>query len=719
MRLRSKNTTLIQYILVSHGSPLISPNLPPDSLNNHVINFIKVCPSDLLQLNDSIPFFESCLRELWYTPYDFQIFNVNDYKIVEELIKESPQLQLIFLDGQSIKHLELHKLLKGREARYFHFYNQKSEDFELINVFNPTHFISTVVQEQEQILKFLEIENIQLNPSVQIEYKNFNERHYFVPTRTNFSTINKIIGNFGSSSHELSEKEILQKSQGESKKAHSEPNAFTRQNLLIDQVKKIDFYRRVSYVEGIIKPGGAIDPILSSLILILPFSNPDLSEIFVDKEITNLMQVEQSKNYVNSVSTAVDEQMFLSSVKIVANRTAYLDKVAFLHSSFDFGPVIRLPAKGKSVYRNLSFFRTQAFVTNAQPKARKKLKKSILNFGKLYSESTLSPKLDELIKKRNGQIVAISDIPVEWLLVDGIPLGFSHDVCRLPETSLHGLMSLFMHSKTFEYFIPNDILNKTLVILGADDKAFLPLQEMAIDLSKELGFNVVRCRDNSAVKNAINKYRPDFLIFDCHGGYDNKSKTTHLHIGNDILDGHTIIKDGISAPLVFLSACGTAPTYGTINTVANAFFEAGALSVTTTYIPIMINTASTLYLRILNNLSYAATKPIHKNWLNFISHMIRSSSISEAHATALLQGKGDKSQMFFDANVNALNDSLVFEKRRDLYKELDSRINSLTNENKKYFDEVVPEYLAYSNLGRSDLIYFESWKESFQKNNVF
>jgi hypothetical protein len=100
-------------------------------------------------------------------------------------------------------------------------------------------------------------------------------------------------------------------------------------------------------------------------------------------------------------------------------------------------------------------------------------------------------------------------------------------------------------------------------------------------------------------------------------------------LGNEILTADTIVKHVIHAPLVFLSACNTAPTYGTINSIANAFFETGSLTVTTTYLPINVNSGSVLYLRLLNNLQMVARDGIHQNWLAFLSHLIRTSIISD------------------------------------------------------------------------------------------
>ena len=71
-----------------------------------------------------------------------------------------------------------------------------------------------------------------------------------------------------------------------------------------------------------------------------------------------------------------------------------------------------------------------------------------------------------------------------------------------------------------------------------------------------------------------------------------------------------------------------------------------------------------------------------------------------------------------DAIIFALTDSLIFSKRRELYKNLDNRISKLIHTESTFYSDAIPEYLLYSNLGRGDLILFDTWKESFLKNNV-
>jgi len=722
MKLRTKNNTTIQYILVADGSPIISPILPPDAFKNNVIDFLKNSPKDILQLIDSLDYFEAYMRHLWNYGIDFHVFNIQDYELLKEHIDSSKQVQFFFLNGSLESHIALYNKLQDNnlKIRFYHFYNLP-EKFTLKSDFlvkTPGEFIKLLIEKQNNILEYLNLKDVEIHPSVSLEYKNFNKFLYFIPTRLNYFLINNIIGNFSISETSESDEEIIAKHSIESTKANKNKHSFERQNLFIEQIKKIDFYRNICYKEEILKPVNAIEPYLSPLIFVLPFHNPDLKDIYKEKRIIQLLQIEQTENYIHEIETSAHHGLVAAGMEIQRDRIRYLDDISFLHSTFTFSPVIRFPTKGKSIYRELSFFSTKTFPNFSIAKNRRKIKKTIFNFGKSLREKILSPELEKLIKKRNGQIIAITDLPIEWLFVDDIPFSFTHDICRLPETSLHGLMSFFTNNQMFEYSIPTNIIKKTLVILGAHEEPFKKWHPQVYNLSQRDGFKIAECKSLEEVRQAIDKEKPELLIFDCHGGYDEETQSTYLNIGNYRLDGHYIVENNLSAPIVFLSACGTAPTYGTMNPIANAFFEAGAISVTSTFLPISVDSGSILYLRVLNKLSYAANHTIHKNWLEFIGHLIRTSSINDAFLLALSKKREIESADFFTSNVHALTESLIFSKRRNLYETMDKKISSLTNSDRAYYSEVVPEYLLYTNLGRGDLILFDKWKEEFIKKNV-
>ncbi|MDB5228172.1 MAG: hypothetical protein JWN78_2365 [Bacteroidota bacterium] len=709
---RKKSISEIEYILVTKRPKLMTPVLPSPSFNNEVFSFIKYCPIDLLQLVNSVQYYEISYLTNINNPHDFGIIYSDNF--IEFFIEHFNQLKIrvFFIDSILSNPEEIITFLKTHHSP-LHFYklinNDKKIDIEN-QIKNAFDFLQNIFLKSSEILEALKHPEFSLSLSVNVNFKPLVSFNYFKPTRNNFFVINSIIGNFY---YKPIESEVEMKNF--SKRAELNKNSFERQELYSQQIKNLDSLLTFGINEGVLPLVSSIQPIYSPLILVAPFNNPDFDK-FISlpqkeaKDITSFLQAEQTENYI-SIGKDDENNQGLMGVAFGKTIIEYLDNISFLHASFTFSPTVRLPIMGKSIYRELSFFRTNAFAHLNNHNNRKNLQKTILKFSKIYKEKCLSVKMEKLISKRNSQIVLISDLPLEWLTIEDVPLTFTHDICRLPTTFYNGLMSVFALNNLFKYVIPSDILNKTLVIFGTNELSFRFTQDMCVELSVELGFTTVRCNSIQDVRIAIEKYRPEFLIFDCHGTYDESLNSTILWIGNEKLTPEIIVNNHINAPIIFLSSCGTAPTYGTINTIANAFFETGSFSVTTTYLPVEIYSSSVLYLRLLNKLAVASEKGFHKNWLEFVSHIIRSSYIMDK----FIFNKNAKvnEEMIVKKNAEVLTDSLVFDKRRNVFKNIDTIIADFYKDVVHRKKDIIPEYLFYSNLGRSDLIFFQSWLDKF------
>ena len=79
-------------------------------------------------------------------------------------------------------------------------------------------------------------------------------------------------------------------------------------------------------------------------------------------------------------------------------------------------------------------------------------------------EGSLSQDAQKMLKECTKQIVAITDLPIEWLPLDGIPLGFTHDICRIAEFPLEGNLMHYVVNEVQKYRVPKDILKHTLVV---------------------------------------------------------------------------------------------------------------------------------------------------------------------------------------------------------------------------------------------------------------
>lgn len=544
----------------------------------------------------------------------------------------------------------------------------------------------------------------------------------FTPSRVNTQVINAIQGNWGFR-YDYSREDILKMRAASSGNALSDREGTTRQCILIEQIKKIRLLEdlQAQHLDGIKLTE---EQYRAPLLLAAPYTSVDMRKPFDNKKgmtseeikraklIEKVFDVDYTKSYTikrlrGELPSTEDFLAFMQTQsRIVSGRMEFFDNVALLHSSFRFSPYFRMPILGKNINAELSFVGIEKLDAVTQSKARNQgIRETMEKVGEKIVSTALCQESVDFIKEDCAQIVAMSDLPIEWMMIDGVPLGFSHDVCRLPETPVQNLLSQYVESKFTPFAIPKDVMKHTLVVYGNDEKAFVAMQEAVEGLRKNLGFQTRRCLSKAAFFEAVKEVDPLLLIIDTHGGVDIKTHQSYLMMGDDVLTGDDVIGNGIHPRIVFLSACNTFTAYNTVGTIAGAFFEAGAMAVTTSYMPLELIPATTLYCRLLNNFSIAAKKSIHRNWLSFMSHLLRTSYIHSPMQYHSEMMNPELSKALVDLSTGSMD----FHKRREIYKNLNS--NSFTKGMGANYDYIIPHYLMYSTIGRADLIRFQSFME--------
>ena len=550
---------------------------------------------------------------------------------------------------------------------------------------------------------------------------------YFKPANITFFTLASALGNWGLGSYINShkEKDILKE---KAQEALADMYGWKRQEKAVDILSQLyglclDAFRTASG-----KTTGFPDQNYPPIVIAAPYTTKDVRDLFKMmaksekplQSIDKVVEIEQTPNYcydVKAENVGNDLQKIDSFIRpFHVSRLDFLDIVANLHCSFRFSPYLRLPLICKSLNTELSFVSAKNNVQLAYSKDRMAYNKAIHKVGETMAQKLLAPKTAKMLEKIPAQIVAMTDLPIEWMEVNGVPLGFTHDVCRMPETPSSGMLTHYGIARFSNiYRIPEDILSKTLVVYGCREDAFKKWQDKADVCAQALGAKTVVCQSLDEFEKAVKQHKPDLLVIDTHGGTDLRNHQSYIYMGNDKVYPKDISTRGISARLVFISACNTAPCYNDVNTVANAFLEVGASVVTSSYLPLDVVESSTLYIRILNQLNQAAQQDIHRNWLAFISHILRTSFIM----TPLMENAQKENLEPMDpkltGKVNTL--SMYFEKRAELYRKLKTGEEV---EGLKYdFSKVVPYYLMYTTTGRADLIMFESSmkkrKEEYEK----
>lgn len=547
----------------------------------------------------------------------------------------------------------------------------------------------------------------------------------FNPTVINTLTSHSMLGDWNYKMTEYSDEDRAR----DSMEACHHSDSFDRQDKMVGQiVKMIAVENQALY--PIHKTHLTLDQINAPLIITIPFTHKDMRDYLKGIHVPGYDKVEKSLRYVLSQPTnknytvdfrieedAADvtfESLSAAYYTVYFHRGRFLDIVGQLHASYKFSPYLRLPFQGVEINRELSFVAPSFSERLCKAKDKESLEKIMKQVGAKIVEGSLSQDAQKMLKECTKQIVAITDLPIEWLPLDGIPLGFTHDICRIAEFPLEGNLMHYVVNEVQKYRVPKDILKHTLVVYGARDEAFVYYQNKCDNLAKSHGFVTKYCSNKQQFFDVVDEMKPLLLVIDTHGNYDNVLHQSYLLMGDDKIYPQDIIDHHVAVPIVFLSACNTAPTYNMSNTLANGFVQSGSLAVTSSYLPLDVSESSSVYLRLLKQLSVASQQCIHKNWLAFVSHILRTSYIHQAFYDYYKKTK----KSIEDVAINGLNTqyltrSMIFDCRRKVYEELHAGLDvegiHVETSHK------IPHYLMYTTLGRADLIDFESYHEDLKE----
>lgn len=718
--------SVIQYNFITDTTSYTN-----DDFYTTALKLLQALPSDLLQLQNSINHYNFTFRykavkayELFTFPSFFfnsdikqTILNFREYSSSVNISKIN-----VFIIDSSVKgHEKIAEFLNALEIAYFTIvpatdeyakdYNSSyffSNGFELINLFNRdiskiNNLIIEYYKEQGENIQLYG--DLPINPNRTFLYSNTPPGSLL--SHNNYFILNQVIGNVWIEREGSLEKIIT--------------NVSERSQEIIDQCTKIDNISMIMYNDVGIKPTDPFHPLLPTLILIAPYHFPKREKIFgkptsKEKRWLSILKAEQNLNYEHVFEEEEIKRIYGAELNFLMRQTSlrlrYLDSVGYLHARFTYSPVIRLPQIGKSINRELSHL--EQFSINKTTTIS-----NIKKFGNKLRDLLFTASLLEYLKDRDGQVFTISDLPMEWLFLEDYPLCFTHDVCRIPEFNLNGLVNSTIHLQRYFYEIPRDIINKTLIIhcSSKNDKIMNDMFEIINGYKDSYGFNSKRCSSVEEIAMAIDEFKPDLLIFDCHGGSDKNNLSSFLVIDQEkkvFLTGDDIVKYKLSAPLVFLSACETMPNYGYVKLISDAFMEAGAYSVTTTFLPIKIKDATSLIVRLLNNLVQLKSKSYHINWLSFMSHILRTCLIFE---TINKSRKFLIEEITIDEIAEIMTKSMKFEFRFEALTELDRLLAKKSKSKKLRLIDLDNEWMMYSIIGRADLIYFKNWLENYRDLN--
>jgi len=418
-------------------------------------------------------------------------------------------------------------------------------------------------------------------------------------------------------------------------------------------------------------------------------------------------------------------------------------------ASDNFCPTIRLPPEINTLHHDLKSLADCARANNYSNKTWKMNKLCRLISERL--SKIIHPAFIERIDIPNNQIKLITDAPLEWLPIRGLPLVLRSDVSRIPTTP----GNLFFQQCLIggQMILPMQAFEEILIIRSFDDKD--PIKNLlknvidkfketpdltplikalegrgkenaeaveALKLSdKEKPFNVkIRWVDVSNINefiDALNAFSGAIMIYDGHGVYETENTIGSLKIGNSKLDMWELKGKVRIPPIILLSACDTHSIDSSHASVANGFLAAGATTVLATILPIDALRAADfiarMILRIEQFLPVITQKIGHSiRWTNVVSGLQRMSFISES---LIILNRKAKLRISEDAylRIHSKANNLINPWHADWYEQY---IEMLSQESGRSVDVIkqlmdiwvkIPECIKYIQIGNPELILIE------------
>ena len=231
----------------------------------------------------------------------------------------------------------------------------------------------------------------------------------------------------------------------------------------------------------------------------------------------------------------------------------------------------------------------------------------------------------------------ISDLPLELLPTDGLPLGLRYDTSRL--NPLPGNMFLQQCSLP-PIVLPQERFEEILVIRSfAPDDHLKPLFERATSFvstsepTQRIRYRIVDVENEGEFIAALNDYEGAIVVFDCHGRFDETLGMGTLVIGGASLNPWDLKNRIQMPPIVMFSACDTQPIDGSRSSVATAAFALGARAVLATILPIRAREAAVFSGRMSLRLAQFVPEVLKYRtlltWREVVSGMLRMSHCTE------------------------------------------------------------------------------------------
>jgi hypothetical protein len=197
----------------------------------------------------------------------------------------------------------------------------------------------------------------------------------------------------------------------------------------------------------------------------------------------------------------------------------------------------------------------------------------------------------DMIERAGEGIKLVSNAPLEFLPIHGLPLQLRRTISRVPVTPGDVFLSHLIGVPTIHLSASD--LKAILIIRSFEDgdpiKNALSVasQKFSDSARGKLDLKIVDVRSATEFVEALNSFFGRIVIFDGHGTHDVQQKTGSIQLGRHSVNPLELAgKIRRMPPIVVLSACSTHPLEWSDGSTAIGFLMLGAISVLATVTPI-------------------------------------------------------------------------------------------------------------------------------------
>lgn len=239
----------------------------------------------------------------------------------------------------------------------------------------------------------------------------------------------------------------------------------------------------------------------------------------------------------------------------------------------------------------------------------------------------------DLIRASQSGIRIVADAHLEWLNVDGLPLGIRKDVTRIPVTPGNSFLDYLSAAPPLQ-LTPRDFENVLVIsAMGEDDEPLRGLMPRVIEgfergWDERINVNYVEVATEEEFIAALNNHDGALAIFDGHGGHE-RGQPGRLFLKGTPVDVWTLGgRLNKVPPIIVLSACDTHAADRNHATAANGFLSLGARTVLGSVFPLNGLEAAIFIGRLLLRIALFLPAEIGRRrrpitWAELVSGMLR------------------------------------------------------------------------------------------------